>query len=242
MANLSQLIVRRAAILDILGLAIGNGLVIQTENDGKKYNEKIIHNIFFPMGKDSTETIEHDVWMLSEEYQYFDYIASDKSLAKIKWGENDVLFESDIDDALAAVMKKNVENNSLKRPDIAIFSKEGSAIIIEFKAPGVDLDEHTNDLMEYAHLLAAKSKGKLNRFYGYLIGTQLNPIRLRGYKPFPSGKGWFGTEPIMEHSTSTSLGELYSEILYYGDIVDRANKRLNVYKERLKIDVKSADE
>jgi hypothetical protein len=59
------------------------------------------------------------------------------------------------------------------------------------------LDEYTNDLMEYADLLAAKSKGKLKKFYGYLIGTQLNPIRLRGYHPFPNGKGWFGTENIM---------------------------------------------
>lgn len=36
------------------------------------------------------------------------------------------------------------------RPDMAIFSKEGPAIIVEFKAPGVSMDDHIGDLSEYA--------------------------------------------------------------------------------------------
>jgi hypothetical protein len=49
----------------------------------KNENERIIHNIFFPMGKDSTETADHDIWLLNEEYQYFEYIASDKPLTSL---------------------------------------------------------------------------------------------------------------------------------------------------------------
>jgi hypothetical protein len=90
--------------------------------------------------------------------------------------------------------------------------------------------------MEYSQLLAAKSKGRLKRFFGYLIGSHVNPNRLTGYQKFPSGKGWFNTETITQHETGNRLGELYSEILYYPDIVDRAAKRLEVYKQRLNLD------
>ena len=234
MANLSQVVVRRAAILEILHLAINKNLNVQDIEDGKRReDEKIIHNIFFPMRKDSNEVEDHDIWILNEEYHYYDYIASDMPLSKIKWCDDALLFESDIDEKLGEILKDKYKDNSSKRPDIAIFNNEGSAIIIEFKSPGVNMDAYTGDLMEYAQLLAAKSNGKLKKFYGYLIGTDVNQNRLTGYTRFPNGKGWFNTSNVIEHSTDTRVGELYSEILYYSDIVHRANKRLDVYKQRL---------
>ena len=133
------------------------------------------------------------------------------------------------------MLLKNYADNDAKRPDIAVFNKEGSVIIIEFKAPDVSLDDHIGDLMEYAQLLTAKSKGKIKKVYGYLLGTTVNRNRIMQYTRFPSGKGWFNTVPITEHETGTRLGELYSEILFYDDIVDRANMRLEVYKKRLNI-------
>jgi hypothetical protein len=236
-ANLSQLVVRRAAILKILSLAVKKGLEVQAEDESKRRcDEKMIHNVFFPMGKDNKETGDHDIWLLNEEYQYFSYIASDKPLSKIQWDENSMLFESDIDEKMQELMKKNYGDNCAKRPDIAIFSKEGSLIIIEFKAPGINLDEHTGDLMEYAQLLMAKSQGKIKKVYGYLIGDQINANRIRGYTLFPNGKGWFGTEEIKDHASGTRLGEMYSEILFYEDLVDKAAQRLEVYKTRLGID------
>ena len=187
------------------------------------------------MGKDSFEANDHDIWLLNEEYQYYDYIASDKALASIEWEGGDLLFESDIDAELEKVFSKNADENAGKRPDVAIFCKEGAAIIVEFKAPGVSLDDHIGDLMEYSQLLAAKSKGRLKRFYGYLIGTTVNPNRMFAYTRFPSGNGWFATVPIEEHSTGRRLGELYSEVLFFGDVHRKANLRLQVYKDRLNL-------
>lgn len=232
MANLSQLVVRRAAIIEILGMAIRSKLEVQ-QDEGRKKDEKIIHSIFFPMGKDSKESTDHDIWLLSEEYHYYDYIASDKALARIEWEDGEPLFEADVDTELQRIFEQRSDDNKGKRPDIALFCKEGSAIIIEFKAPSVSLDDHVNDLMEYSQLLAAKSNGRLKRFYGYLIGSKINPLRLRGYKRFPNGSGYFSTEAIVEPSTQQALGELYSEILYYEDIERKAKMRLQVYKERL---------
>ena len=244
MANLSQLIVRRAAIVQILDLACSKQLAMQDVPDGtRRKDERIIHSIFFPMSKDSTEFADHDIWLLSEEYHYYDYIASDTSLANIVWSNDEKVFESDIDESFIELLEKRVGENAGKRPDIAIFSKEGSVIIVEFKAPGVSMDAHIGDLTEYAHLLAAKSKGKLRKFYGYLIGDTVNTLRLSGWTPFPSGNGWFESKPLIDPVTRTPLGETYFEILHYSDVIERAKKRIGVYQNKLKfnLDVSQSD-
>lgn len=114
--------------------------------------------------------------------------------------------------------------------------REGSAIVIEFKAPGVELSDHLGDLMEYSQLLAAKSKGRLKRFYGYLIGDTINGLRMPG-TPFPTGKGWFGTQDLRDPATKMSIGELYWETLFYDDVCAKADLRLRVYKDRLKVEI-----
>jgi hypothetical protein len=237
MANLSQLVVRRAAIVKILELACNRGLAIQTVSEGHRgKNEQIIHSIFFPMKKDSRETSDHDIWLLSEEYQYYDYVASDKPLAQIEWNDGEKLFDADIDLEMKEALRRRADENAAGRPDIAILGKEGSAIIIEFKAPGVNMDDHVGDLSEYAHLLAAKSNGRLKRFYGYLIGDKINPLRMAGWTRIASGKSYFRTSNLTDPVTGRNLGELYAEVLFYQDVVDRASKRITVYRDKLQID------
>lgn len=242
MANLSQLVVRRAAIVEILELACSRSLTIQkAPRGGKRKDEAIIHSIFFPMKADTQTVSDHDIWLLSEDYQYYDYIASDVPLASIAWNERETIFSSDIDEAFQALLNKRVVDNRGKRPDIAIFSKEGSVIIVEFKAPGVSVDEHIGDLSEYAHLLAAKSGGKLKKIYGYLIGDTVNSLRLSGsWTPFPTGNGWFQSGPLMDPYTRQPLGETYFEILHFGDVIERARRRIRVYQSRLKLDLQRA--
>lgn len=237
MANLSQLVVRRAAIVEILKLACGRALAVQTADDGqRRKDEQIIHSIFFPMRRDSHETSDHDIWLLSEEYQYYDYIASDKPLSQIEWEDGGKLFDPAVDEELAATLRRRSQDHAAKRPDIAIFGKEGSAIIIEFKAPGVPMDEHIGDLSRYAHLLAAKSNGRLKKFYGYLVGDTLDPLGMIGWKKFASGRSYFHTSDLQDPDTGRMLGELYAETLLYEDVVDRASKRIGVYREKLQID------
>ncbi|WP_377810545.1 hypothetical protein ABNQ38_33225 [Azospirillum sp. A29] len=238
MANLSQLVVRRAAIVEILSLACGKQLDIQKNgNSARRMDERIIHSIFFPMRKDSRETGDHDIWLLSEEYQYYDYIASDKPLSQIEWNDHSKLFESGIDEEFDNVLRRRAEEHGAKRPDIAIFDKEGSAIIIEFKAPGVSLDDHIGDLSEYAHLLLAKSNGRLKKFYGYLIGDTVNRMRTSGWTRFPQGKGFFRSTQLQDPDNDRVVGELYAEMLFFDDVVDRARKRISVYKDRLQVNL-----
>ncbi len=239
MANLSQLIVRRAAIVEVLDLACGKKLAMQAVAEGvRRKDERIIHSVFFPMRKDSTDVIDHDMWLLSEEYHYYDYIASDVPLANIAWNNGDKVFESDIDVEFQKLLSKRLDDNEAKRPDIALFNKEGSAVIVEFKAPGVPTDEHIGDLSEYAHLLAAKSGGKLRKFYGYLIGDTVNPLRLNGWTPFSEGQGWFQSNPLVDPLTRQPLGETYFEILHFDDVIQRAKKRISIYQNKIKLDLK----
>lgn len=238
MANLSQLIVRRAAIVQILDLACKKNLAVQnSSSNARRKDERLIHSIFFPMRKDSDECADHDIWLLSEEYHYYDYISSDVPLANISWGNDGRLFENDIDESFKELLAKRSADNSGKRPDIALFSKEGSAIIVEFKAPGVSMDEHIGDLAEYSHLLAAKSNGKLKKFYGYLIGDTVNPLRLTQWTPFPLGKGWFQSSPLIDPKTRQPLGETYFEILHFSDVIERAKKRIGVYQNKLNLNI-----
>lgn len=243
MANLSQLIVRRAAIVQILDLACNKNLAMQCITDkSRRKDERIIHSIFFPMRKDTSEASDHDIWLLSEEYHYYDYIASDMPLSSITWEDGQKVFEGDIDNDFQELLAKRAEDNGNKRPDIALFSKEGSAIIIEFKAPGVPMDEHIGDLSEYAHLLAAKSGGKLKKIYGYLIGDNVNPLRLNAWTPFPMGNGWFQSGALLDHRTRLPLGETYFEILHYSDVIDRAKKRIGIYQSKLKFNLDSSED
>lgn len=236
MANLSQLVVRRTAMLEVLQRATELMLSCQKDESGRRRDdEKIIHNIFFPTGRDSNEIKDHDIWILNEEYHYYEHIASDKALSSISW-EGITLFDADIDASLEELFLKNNGEHHLKRPDIAIFNKEGSAIIIEFKAPGVELQDHINDLAQYARLLAAKSRGKIKRFYGYLVGDSLDESRMpTDWTSFPSNDGYFHTGRLSDPKTGTQYGELYSELLFYQQFVDRAKNRLEVYKRRLNI-------
>ena len=237
MANLSQLVVRRSNLIDVLDMAVKQMLSVQSNlaKGQRRQNEALIHNIFFPMRKDSEEVLDHDVWLLSEEYHYYDYIASDKPLNQIKWTGSENLFDGDIDDEVSKMLAKISSENSAGRPDIALFHEEGSVVIVEFKAPGVSLDEHVGDLTEYATMLAAKSNGKLKKFYGYLIGDTINPIRLQGYNKLPGANGFFNTSDIKEPTTQVAIGQLYSELIFYEDVVERSRKRIGVYRDRLKL-------
>jgi len=239
MANLSQLVVRRTAMIQVLRHAVDGLLDCQNIAKGeRKQNESIIHNVFFPRYKDSTEVQDHDIWLLNEEYQYFEHITSDKPLSTLAWVDGSKLFDADVDVELLEMFKKNNDENGSKRPDIALFTAEGAAVIIEFKAPDVPLQDHANDLVEYARLLASKSNGRITKFYGYLIGGTIDENRIStDWKAFANGKGFFATGTLIDHRTRIPYGELYSEMLYYHDFIDRAELRLEVYKKKLNVEL-----
>jgi hypothetical protein len=119
-------------------------------------------------------------------------------------------------------------------PGVLVEQVEGDQIDVFGRALG-DLQAQNEAIFAVSRKqrLNWKSAGKLRRFYGYLLGDNLNPFRLGdSYTQFPDNRGWFGTQRVRNGDGAT-IGSLYSEILFYKDIVDRASKRLEVYKKRI---------
>jgi hypothetical protein len=58
--------------------------LLKRREDGKGNLEKEIHNIIFPMGKDSTEISyeDHNLWLLDERLVFSEFAASDKKISK----------------------------------------------------------------------------------------------------------------------------------------------------------------
>lgn len=68
--------------------------LLKRKEDGKSELEKEVHNLIFPMGKDSTEVNyeEHNLWLLDERLVFSDYVASDKKISTGKAsGEPDLI-------------------------------------------------------------------------------------------------------------------------------------------------------
>ncbi|WP_222020684.1 hypothetical protein [Rhizobium laguerreae] len=57
-----------------------------------------------------------------------------------------------------------------------------------------------------------------------------------GWKKFASGRSYFHTSNLQDPVSGRVLGELYAETLFHDDVVDRASKRIGVYRDKLRID------
>jgi hypothetical protein len=55
-------------------------------------------------------------------------------------------------------------------------------------------------------------------------------------KKFASGRSYFHTSDLQDPDTRRTLGELYAQTMLYEDVVDRASKRIGVYREKMQID------
>ena len=96
--------------------------LLKRRDDGKGELEKEVHNLIYPMGNDSDNTIyeDHNLWLLDERLVFSEYIASDKKIG--------------------------TKADALKEPDLVVFDKINSfrngtneysnpITIFEFKRP-----------------------------------------------------------------------------------------------------------
>nr|WP_051567517.1 ATP-binding protein [Draconibacterium orientale] len=60
--------------------------LLKRRDDGKGELEKDVHNLIFPMGRDSenTEYHEHNLWLIDERLVFSEYVASDKKISTKK--------------------------------------------------------------------------------------------------------------------------------------------------------------
>ena len=201
--------------------------------DGSSQLEKEIHNLIFPMGKDSKNTIyeDHNLWLLDERLVFSEYIASDKKISNNKdaFGEPDLLIFD---------IKRSFRNgdNEFSNP----------LTIFEFKRPKRETyGEEDNPILQVSKYLDKIRAGKYETpeglekikvnentpVYSYIICDLATKIREFARSAqltvSPDDEGYFGFH---------SGYKMYVEIISYKKLLKDANLRNKIFFKKLNLE------
>lgn len=132
------------------------------------------------------------------------------------------------------------EDRLQKQPDILLFPNEGKCIIIEFKNPSENIADHLTQINKYASLLRNLTKDQfaVDTFFGYLIGQS---IEVRDVRAADSDFKHSSHFDYMFRPAKTVLGEfdrsdgsIYTEVLKYSTLLERASARNKIFLEKIK--------
>ena len=232
--SLTHYIARRKLVLDLFQKILKN----ETEKlkNGDRIDENVLHNLIFQQS--SNDPVSSDLWLINEEYIYFRGV-SEGLLGHIELDGAKIIKEN-LTGEEQEYRKKQGGDAKLKRTDILLFPHERKCIIIELKAPDANVSVHLNQINRYASLINNLSIDSLrfDTFYGYLIGESIDADDIidndsdfidapdLGYifRPYKRIRGKFGRAD----------GSLYTEIIKYSTILERAKQRNKIFIEKLK--------
>ncbi len=231
---LAHYIARRKLVLDLFGKILKKELSRQKDKQ-RNIDEKLLHNLIFQQTYENTE--ESDLWLINEDFIYYKG-TSEKTLGDIRINGERILKEQLTGEEEAYKLKQqgNVNKN---RPDILLFPSEGKCILIEFKAPNVNVSEHLNQLNRYASLINNLSKDKYDftTYYGYLIGENIDiDDVIDNDSDFVSAESLnyiFRPYKRIAAKFNKKNGSLYTEIIKYSTILERAKRRNEIFIKKL---------
>ncbi|EKD44200.1 MAG: hypothetical protein ACD_71C00215G0007 [uncultured bacterium (gcode 4)] len=209
--------------------------LLRRDDDWKAELEEDIHNVIYPMWKDSTDTDyeDHNLWLLDERLVFSHYIASDKKISR-KWSK--------------------LQQKSSKEPDLLMFDYRQSfrwwenessnpLTIFEFKRPKrpnytaednpiIQIAKYLEDIKDWKHEMPEwLEKIKVTNetpVYWYVIADITEKIvdfaKQQGLVKSPDGEWYFGF---------LSSYWLYVEIISYKKLLKDAELRNKVFFERL---------
>lgn len=236
---LSKYVARRKLVLELFDQILNKELEAVRNNKKERIDEKLLHNLIFQQSTESDNPEDSDLWLINEEYIYFRGFSENK-LDDVKIGD-DYLFkrECDMNDEEKEYKHKCNKDAGDRRPDVLLFPKEGKCIIIEFKAPEVDVSDHLNQINRYSRLInnLSNDRIRINTYYGYLIGENIDVDEVQDadsdfisscnlnyiYRPYKKITGKFGREN----------GALYTEILKFSTLLERAKLRNQIFIDKL---------
>lgn len=226
-SSLSEYVIRRKAILDLLEKAI------EIQEDNRYCSEETLHSIICPMRytSDEIEFEEMNLWIIDDKLSYHTFLASDKPMKSLP------------------ILDTSVE----KRMDIAIFDQAfsfsdnqdyfNSISIVEFKKPNRnDLkNDDKNPINQVLGYVKNIKEGKANRpngrpfinvsntaFYCYVIADLTDSMREdavnAGLILTPDGDGYFGYNQTRG---------AYIEVISYDKLVRDAKKRNQILFDKL---------
>lgn len=229
--ELSRYIIRREMVVEALRMILNEELDHQKAsqlNETRIEREGIIHDLIFKRRNKSGETL-NDLWVLNEDFVHFD-ACSDLELSKITDSNGVKLFRE-----IPTEIVKELGLRLDKRPDIFLFWEDGKCILVELKQPKTDLSDHLGQLEKYCRLIANYSTSKIDKFFCYLIGENINPlVDLNEYEETANGD-W--TRPdikirsIDKERIPIALAQI--EVVKLSAIHKRAHMRNKSFAEKL---------
>lgn len=233
---LTHYVARRKLVLELFEKALDHSLDRQKSGD-RNIDEKILHNIIFQ--QHSTKPGESDLWLLSEEFLFFKG-TSELKLRQVRIGD-ELFFREDLTPEEIEHIESLDEKRFDKRPDILLFPEEGKCIIIELKNPKENISDHLTEITRYASLIFgfAKPKFDVRTFYGYLIGQAIDPDDVReqdsDFREAPKfGYLFRNNKPVVsKFSHLSGEGALYTEVIGYRALLERAKVRNKMFIEKL---------
>lgn len=233
--SLSRYVTHRKLVLDLMQQILNRKLECQGIKGKRTIDEKWIHDLLFRQHTNKPES--SDLWMLNEEYLYFKGVSECRLNQIIFNGKK--LFREEISEEEERYLTSLGENRAIKRPDILLFPSERKCIIIELKTPDTNLALHLNQINKYAYFIRNFSTEDfmIDTFYGYLIGESLEPRDVRAFDgDFIYDKKFnycYRPSKKIPDDTSSHDGSLYTEVMQYSVILERAKMRNNVFIEKL---------
>lgn len=232
--TLSHYVARRKLVLELFSKIHLKKLKIQNDESREK-DEALIHNLLF--NQKSTNTYGSDLWILNEEFIYFK--GNSEFLLRNLELDGQKVFRTEFMEEEEKYLNSLGQNRLDKRPDVLLFPEEGKCIIIEFKAPKVNASEHLTQINNYASLIRnyTTKEFEIKSFYGYLIGEGIEARDVQGnvstfehsqnfdylYSPSQKVIGFDGNEN----------GSIYTEVLKYSSLIERAKLRNQIFIEKL---------
>lgn len=232
-AALTHYVARRKLVLELFQQVLDRNLDIQSS--GRNEDEKLLHNILFKQGSGTAE--QSDLWILNEDFILFKGVSETKLMDVTINGEK--IFKDVLTTEEEAFVNANREKRLSKRPDVLLFPAEAKCIILEFKTPDTNVADHLAEINYYASLILNLTKAEFpfTTFYGYLIGETLEPLDIKyNDSDFQDSAHFdyaFRPAKRILGNFKDFQGSLYTEVLKYSTLLQRANKRNEALIQKL---------
>lgn len=233
--TLSKYVARRNMVINLMGKILDRLTSPQTQSK-RNEDEKLLHNLIFKQHNDNP--LDSDLWLINEEYMYFKGV-SESQLSKIMIDDKK-LFRDDFDEEEERYLTSLGENRLKMRCDILLFPSEGKCVIIEFKNPDVNVSDHINQITKYAYFIRnfATEDFRIQSFYGYLIGENIEPRDVRSvdgdFRSAPNNEYMFRPfKTIPDDSGQNQDGGLYMEVMRFSSLKRRAEIRNKAFTDCL---------
>lgn len=232
---LSHYIARRKIVLELFQKILDKE--IEKLNKGGRIDEDIMHNLIFQQSSQNID--ESDLWLIGEEFIHFKGF-SEKRLENVELNGKKI-FKEVFSDEVERYLKSLGENRLTKRPDILLFPEEGKCILIEFKAPDVNVADYLTQIDFYANLIRNYTidEIQITSFYGYLIGESIEDRDVRGRvtrfeNSYHLGY-WFRPSESVVGFDERKDGSIYTEVIKFSTLLKRAKLRNQIFIEKLGI-------